>query len=179
MATLASADELADYLQRTLSADEAIAATFALEVATSMIQGWTGQHFLEVVDDTITVWPRAGVVLLPELPVTTVTTVTTKDGAPVAHTLRNDGALHLEGRWSEFVTITYTHGYAPEDIPAAVKGAAIQIAAGTMSNPQAYRQRQHTAGPFMESVTYAGDGAAGGAANWKQLVSPYRMTRMA
>jgi hypothetical protein len=128
----ATAEDLATYMARDFSAPDTATATQALDIATSIVQSYTGQT-LSQVTEAVTV-PRTSslLVLLPQMPVTAVASVV-DDGTLL--TLNDDyvwhrsGVIHrMTGSFFRTVTVTYTHGYAT--IPDDVKGATLAVAAG-------------------------------------------------
>ncbi len=176
MPAFATAVDVERYLQRVLTDAELAASDFLLAAATSLIQGYTGQDVFHATDDVITLWPRGNRVLLPQLPVTGVTSVTS-DGDVVTWELRRAGVLHLTSGWSNSVTVTYSHGY--ETIPPAVVMATVLLATRSLTNPTSVRQE--STGPF--SVTYSeSSGDIVGAAlslGERQMLAPYRMAGVA
>ena len=174
--TFATTEELTAYLGRDLSEREADTADLVLEVASGMVRAYTGQQF-QAGTTTEWLWCRSGTVLLPQMPVTAVVSVTIDD-EPVEYRLLPAGIVRLN-RWrhNEPVLVEYEHG---GDIPAPVRAACLQIAARALRNPDAVRQRTQTAGPFTEAVTYAetGSGVTGGinlSQAEKEALDVYRM----
>lgn len=145
----ATVAELANYLQRDILDDDANALQ-ALDLATGAIQSYTGQELTFVTDDTATIYPRRHVALLPQLPVTAVSSVTA-DGVAVDYVLQQDiGALYLarnqphnveagHGHWPFEVQVTYSHGYV--EIPPTVKGVCLDVARRSLENPHGYVQK--------------------------------------
>ena len=141
--------DLAAYLQRsTLMGSEAASAQLALDIASSVVRERTGQDFA-VVTETITLDTYgAEDVRLPQLPVTEIASVTTRErGSTItaARTLNADyevrgGRLRWVGlgSWPYEITVTYTHGYAT--IPDDVKGATLAVAAEMFANPEGLSQ---------------------------------------
>lgn len=132
------------------------AGTLALESATGAVRDETRQWLELVEDDTITVSTRSGTdLLLPELPVVAVTTVTV-DGTDLVEDTDYELDLGDDGRrgiirrlggyaWPGKVTVTYTHGYAT--IPPGLRAVVLRVAARGMSNPLGLNQE--TAGRWM------------------------------
>jgi hypothetical protein len=177
MPAFATTVDVETYLQRQLTNAELVAADFMLSAATSLIQGYTGQDVFHVTDDVVTLWPRGNnKVLLPQLPVTGVTSVAS-DGDAVTWELRRGGVLHLTGGWSNSVTVTYSHGYVT--IPPAVVMACVHLATRSLTNPTSVRQE--STGPF--SVTYSESSGdivgAGLSLGERQMLAPYRMAGVA
>jgi hypothetical protein len=175
MATFATVPDLEADLGRSFDATEYASAEQALKVATSLIQGYLGYPVFHVEDDVVVLFPKGHLVLLPGPPVTDVSSVTS-DGEPVEFVLRPAGVLRLTGRWSELVTVTYSHGHDP--IPDAIKGACLSNAKRAVINPLALRQE--TTGPF--SVTYpetsAGVTGSGLSDDEKRMVWSYKLTNL-
>lgn len=151
----ATVQEFANHMQATVTTS---AATSALNTATSRIQSATGQDFVLVEDDEITLRGGAGWIRLPQRPVIEVSSVvtqflgdsaTTTQAVNVEYTRWGDELTWIAGGysrlgasprwpymywdWPEFVTVTYTHGYAV--IPDDVKGTCLDLAAEIYSSP--------------------------------------------
>ena len=71
MASFATVEQLETYMRADLASDAA-GAQFALDAATAFIQGWTGQTLFLVENDAVTVVPKWGTILLPQMPVASV-----------------------------------------------------------------------------------------------------------
>lgn len=144
--SFASPADLAAYLQRPafLVGAETISAQLALDIASSIVTARTGQTFVPVVGDTITLDTYGEDVRLPQRPVTTVSAVTTREkGSTVttARTVNTDYEVRGDrlrwvglGWWPYEVTVTYDHGYAT--IPDDVRGATLAVAAEMFDNPE-------------------------------------------
>lgn len=108
--------------------DDQIAA--CLQLASSVIRGYTGQAIAEVIDDVVDVTPAGYAALLPELPVTAVSAVMVKSidptGAVVWTTATGydwtrNGMIYpvtVPAAWPapglrDSLRVTYTHGYSP------------------------------------------------------------------
>ena len=75
MTALASVADLSAYIGREIEEDDA-SALLALELASGAVREYCGQYFLLVEDETITLnGSGTRVVLMPETPVTEVTSV--------------------------------------------------------------------------------------------------------
>lgn len=154
----ATVQEFANYMQADVQTS---AAEPALEAATSMIQTETGQHFYLVADDVLTI-PSEGssLIRLPQRPVLSIASVTSRYLGETAETPRladmdyiasgstlrwaagsyyrsNPRWSSLGWDWPEFVTVTYTHGYAT--IPMDVQYACLAMAAEFYSSPDGVR----------------------------------------
>lgn len=146
--SFASPADLAAYLQIpafTPASAEETSAQLALDIASAVVVERTGQDFVAVADDTITLDTHYGEdIRLPQRPVTAVTAVVTRDRgatATTARTLNTDYEVRGDrlrwvgiGTWPYEVTVTYSHGYA--GIPDDVKGATLAVAAEIHSNPE-------------------------------------------
>lgn len=148
--SFASPADLAAYLQRPAftAGAETTSAQLALDIASSVVRERTGQDFI-VATSTVTLDTHGDEdVRLPQLPVTSVTSVTTRNRGSVtttARTLNTDyevrgGRLRWVGigAWPYEVTVTYTHGYAT--IPDDVRGATLAVAAEIYANPEGLSQ---------------------------------------
>jgi hypothetical protein len=131
----------------------------ALEAACDVVRDYVSQQLDLVEDDVITIHGTGTrALLLPELPVNAVTTVTVNGAALTDWTVDSDGLLwrNSPGWWErgfQYV-VTYDHGY--ETVPAILKRVACQLAAAAV-RPAGVKAE--SAGPF--SVTYdEGDGLA-------------------
>jgi hypothetical protein len=149
VAAFATAEDLATDLQRNLTAVETATATQALDIATQIIKTYTRQQIEQTTGETVvlrrTYHP---ILLLPQVPVTAVTSV--NDGTLLTvdtdYEFSAAGVLkRLHGTWRTNVTVVYTHGYAT--IPLDIRGVTLSIAArrftGGPSNVEA-----ETMGPY-------------------------------
>ena len=144
--SFATPADLATYLQRgTFDASEEVSAQLALDIASAVVVERTGQTFVAVADDTVTLDTHYGEdVRLPQRPVTAVTAVTTRNRGETTSTSRTVNADYEVrgdrlrwvgiGYWPYEVTVTYSHGYAA--IPDDVKGATLAVAAEIFDNPE-------------------------------------------
>lgn len=147
--SFATPADLAAYLQRdAFTGSDLTSAQLALDIASAVVRERTGQDFT-VGTDTITLDTYGDEdVLLPQLPVTDVALVTTRNRGETATTARavntdyevRGGRLRWVGigAWPYEVTVTYTHGYA--EIPDDVKGATLAVAAEIHANPEGLSQ---------------------------------------
>jgi hypothetical protein len=146
--SFAAPADLAAYLQReafiAASAEEK-SAQLALDIATATVVARTGQTFVAVAGDVVTLDTHGEEdVFLPQRPVTAVTSVVTRDrgsSTTTTRTLNTDYEVRGDrlrwvgiGTWPYEVTVTYDHGYAA--IPDDVKGATLAVAAEIHSNPE-------------------------------------------
>lgn len=157
MPSFATVQQLQDFLQADTI--HTAAATLALDGATARIQSETGQLFHYVADDVITVRGNAGRIYLPQHPVVSITELTTRwigDSESTTRVVDLDyvrwghelswavgGYVRLNASprwgtygydWPEYVTVTYTHGYAT--IPADVVTCCLQLAAELYTSPE-------------------------------------------
>jgi hypothetical protein len=143
--SLATVADLAAYLQREFSFAEEASAQLALDVASAVVVERAGQQFELVHDDQVTLDTFHGEdIRLPQRPVLSVSSVTTRDRGSTVSTTRTAGAdFEVRGdrlrwvglgRWPYEVTVTYTHGYA--FIPDEVRGATLAVAAEMLVNPE-------------------------------------------
>jgi hypothetical protein len=174
----ASVADLAAFLQRDLGdSDLTEQAALALDLATAAIQAEAGQQLTQATE-TITLSPIGAVVLLPELPVQTVTAVVVAGVTldPADYTVSTLGILRRAdgAAWAGDVTVTYAHGHAT--IPDDLRAVCLQAAARVLANPGAVQAE--SVGAY--SVTYArpgSDGSGAGvllAADERALVRRYR-----
>lgn len=147
--SFATPSDLAAYLQReAFTGAEVTSAQLALDIASAVVRERTGQDFT-VATETVTLDTHGGEdVYLPQLPVTDVATITTRNKGETTTTTR---AVNTDyevrgsrlrwvglGLWPYEVTVTYTHGY--DTIPDDVKGATLAVAAEIHSNPEGLSQ---------------------------------------
>lgn len=144
MTMFASVDELADYLQVDFEPEDRVRAHRLLETATGVIQRAARQTFEAVVADSVALLPtNTNLLLLPELPVTDVVSVTVQGSAmdSGAYLWTVSGLLYAllpNACWTHEATVVYDHGFAviPDDIVAitiAMAGRAWQNPRGVLS----------------------------------------------
>lgn len=151
VAPLILTTELADFMGADLDLNRAAQAVM---VGTATVRALTGQTLSHVVNDTATVWPVSGLVVLPERPVESVTSVT-HDGVPLVDwTLEESGVLRRlgYGYWLAPLVVTYTHGFV--DIPAEIMAATLTAAAEAYMNPRGFVSE--TTGPFSYRLAASG-----------------------
>ena len=140
MSAFCTPADIAAVLGREIDPSDATALA-ACELATVLIQGATGQALSQVSEDTVEIdGTQTAVVLLPEIPVTAVASVSV-DGDELdtdayswgarGQLRRIDGAAWPEGLRN--IEVTYTHGYAV--LPKAVTSIATQLAARIYETP--------------------------------------------
>lgn len=144
MAAFATVADLAAFLDATIP-DADPRAVALLDMASSVIRGYTRQHLEAVNDDIISLRPRRRtlVLLLPELPVRAVATVEVAGTAlaPTAFSWDDMGVVTRPGStWAagQEVKVTYSHGY--EVIPDELRAVCLQAAARAWENPGANLQ---------------------------------------
>jgi hypothetical protein len=150
----ATTTDLALVLGREVDAEDP-AALAALDAATAVVQAVTGQRLEAVAGDTITLdGSGTRVLLLPEIPVTDVVSVSL-DGTELDsadYQWSADGYLRRTNAvWSNDlrnVEVEYDHGFAT--IPTIVVSITAKLAARMLDTPAAVRQE--TIGAY--SVTY-------------------------
>jgi hypothetical protein len=152
---MASFVDASDYLAYyNLGGDDMYRAEVDLDAACDRIRDYLGQTVDLVTGDVVTVAGTGTRALtLPELPVVSVASITDDGTAVTDWTVDEYGIVwRTDPYWwprGHDYEITYTHGYAPADVPAILKVAAFKLARleglGT-------GVRQESAGPF--SVTY-------------------------
>jgi hypothetical protein len=163
-------DEYLEYYGITDPGD-LVKAELDLAYAWDLIRDHTGQTIDLVSADVVTVFGTdTGALLLPQVPVvsvasvledgtalTPVTDYTVDPAAGILYRQRGAGALYgptlAWDRWRSY-TVTYTHGYAVDAIPAILKTVAFQIARSRSTGAGAGVTQESVAG---YSVTYAND----------------------
>lgn len=157
MARFASTTDLGNYLAETLSGARLTQAGLLLDLASSLIQGWTRQRIEYVANDVVTLAGSYDWALeLPERPVVAVDAITV-DGVTVASTayrLEGSTLIHKVSGWTgpaSVVQVTYDHGYST--IPDDIRAATLALTARMMANPSSVRQE----GIGTYSVSYGDD----------------------
>ena len=161
MTDLATTNDLAQVMARTLTDDEKARAKALLEVASATVRTYTWQHFTQVTE-TVRLPVRGGRVRLPQKPVTAVTAVSVANGSAIAYSWvagqvvdcnpATVNAFELEPFRTrlQWVDVTYTHGW--EQVPADVRGIVCDIAAAALASPPEDSGVQtETLGPFSTS----------------------------
>ena len=177
MEPFATQADLEAYTGRTL---DAARAELFLDMASAEIRAFLRQQVNRNAEDTVTIHTHGGtVLLLPELPVWSVSDVIVTPTGGDAETLEADGfelaagddgrlgVLHRRGgsSWPNrgSVTLTYDHGY---DVPGSSEGAehplpdvfrvrCLAAATRGLSNPTG--NRQETIGRYSYTAGGAGD----------------------
>lgn len=136
---LASRADLASYLQVTEADLNAGAADFHLLAASQAVVDFTGQVFVAGTHDQFLTGGDA-VLVLPQRPVTGVTSVEELDLYGVATVVAVSTGYHRNGPrlfrhngvWADTVRVVYDAGGA---VPGDVKAAVCELAAARMENP--------------------------------------------
>ena len=137
----ATADDLAAWLQGAVPGGTD-SADLALEVASEAVAQAVGTPIVAGVDtDAVLDRPGGTDLLLPKFPATDVAELTIDGTDPESWDWSAKGILSRTGgcQWpagNRVVTVTYSHGYAAEDIPLAVKHVTLAVAARLVANPQ-------------------------------------------
>lgn len=170
MAPFFTTAELAEQLQVNPSSLDSATATLFATLASDIIRddlagGGEPQQVDFMANDTITLYgDHSNIIVLPQLPVTAVTSVTLA-GLPLQpadYQWRDNGRIYRNVySGSQFadmqnwiwpfgvpVAVVYSHGYTT--IPSALKEVALELAARNYSNPTLVNAQ--TTGPY--SVTY-------------------------
>lgn len=140
----ASAADLRAQMTRDLTADEQLHVDRLLAGASHLIRMTTGyQQITRVNDDTVTLRGSSTMILrLPQRPVRDVTAV----AGLTAEKWRWDGGellTRVDGYcWDGPVTVTYSHGFDPEDVAYQVASlVACDAVKRLLLNPEMIRQR--------------------------------------
>ncbi|MEU8619936.1 hypothetical protein [Streptomyces sp. NPDC048623] len=145
---LATVDQLAAWLQRE-PAELPEGAALVLDVASAVVRREARQSFTRGTS-SVTLYPNAGWVVLPQRPVISVQSV------------HQGGQLVPPDRWQlvrdrlavdddQAVSVTYAHGYAY--VPGDVLGVVLTLAGRALTNPSDLRQE--SVGSV--SVTYSAE----------------------
>lgn len=194
MSNFATVAELAAYLSRDIDNDDA-SALLALSLASDAVRAYIGQEISIVEDEELTLdGTGTTLVLLPELPVTDVSSVI-EDGLELTYDEdfywsaqgelirvepRWEGITRVERPWESLkrierrwikkpraIVVTYSHGYAT--VPGPIKGATLALAGRLVDSPAGVKQE--TIGAY--SVTYS-SGTPTLADNETRLLDQYR-----
>lgn len=175
--SFAEVEDLATYLNRTLTTGEAAQASMMIAQASAAIQAEVHQTIELVEDDEVVLRGNFGSKLtLPERPVTAVTAVEI-DGAAVSYTWDGKqtlyrGTWNLVGDlWAPFpqnaalfwggeaaqVTVTYSHGIASTDAKMdVIRGVCLAMVKRGMDSPGGgVTQQSETLGPYSHAETFA------------------------
>lgn len=136
---LATVEDLATYMQQDFSAADTATADQMLAVAAGEIKTYTGQNLeaqTGVVDRFRGRYAR--ILLLSQVPVTTLTSVSVEGDAFTDYDLNARAGIITRNDWgcwfsNELITVTYNAGFSPMD--PALKGVCLSYAARLMTNP--------------------------------------------
>lgn len=168
MANLATKADLAARLGRDLNCDEEARLEALLADASTMVRSYTGQDF-GVATSTVTLRSQAGMIVLPQRPVTGITSVTAIgingtpdigvvdywwDGLDKIRLGQGDFIINLPEIWWDedegypgTYRVTYSHGYA--EVPADVVMVVCGMALRTLTSPAiAGGITSETVGPY-------------------------------
>lgn len=124
-------DELSDYLGRSVSADPA--AQLAVDGACAVIRTISEQDFTESTETVTLDGTGTDALVLSQLPISSVQSVTVAGTADTNYALSGTGVLvKTSGVWPrgrQNVTVKYRHGYRSTDIPADIRQVALGLAA--------------------------------------------------
>lgn len=166
-----SIDDINTFLGTTILPDDA-QALLAIDEATAVIKNYCNQKIEQVSDDTTLLDGTGSTKLfLPEIPVSSITSVTVDDVLldPTYYALAENGVLWRKyGVWTvgaRNISITYTHGYA--SIPEDVKGVCYRSAARLYQAQLKARRQDFVSGLQSVSVgdwseTYENAGGSSG-----------------
>jgi hypothetical protein len=181
---LATTDDLAERMQRTLSDDELTRAFYLLADASATIRAYCRRDFTTT-ESTERVRVKNGRLRLPNGPVTAVDSIADMNGNDVTFTWYAGNVIDFTvsplNEWEivplstplKYVDVTYTHGYA--EIPEVVVKIVCRIAATALDSPaeDAGSQSESIAG---YSYTRGAIAAAGGLfAEEKAELDAYRV----
>lgn len=183
---LASVEDVVEFLGRDLTSSEETRVVPILEKASELFRRESGQAFSLGESESRLRVRAGGVVLLPQRPVVGVLSVVDDDGSDVAYTWRRQRVTLTSPGWTQWVTVTYSHG---GEVPPLVRLAVAEIGAVVLRVDAAavsgQTQSQETVGPFTRQASYAA-WAVGGATRlapddvalarsfrnpWRQIVS--------
>lgn len=151
---LASSTDVVAALGRAITTEEAAKVGAILDKASELFRARSGQQFTEATS-TVRVRNRAGVVTLPQRPVTAVSAVVDDDGSDVTYTFDDRFQFEVEST-EKYLTVTYTHGGA---VPDLVRLTIAEIAKKVLLIPAdaaaGMTASMRTTGPFMDQLSYA------------------------
>ncbi|MGY3341200.1 hypothetical protein ACVW0K_007393 [Streptomyces filamentosus] len=172
----ATPEELRAHLR--LAAIDTDQAATAIAEAQTVIRGGIRQYVDQVeADEAFLVGNGRTVINLPEMPVTTVASVSQDGTALTAGTdyrVNRHGILtRLGGCWplDADVEVTYTHGYADADRPAVFKQVCLQVAGRAWVRPSTAVSAESLGD---RSVTYDKDRTGEALTSYEEtLLEPY------
>lgn len=160
MVALATASDLATYLQRDLSAEETATAELVLGVVSAAIRSYTGQSITTTTSTAVRLKVKGNKVRLPQGPVTAVSAVADTGGNALTFTWFSGQTLWVTSPYvfaintlydgPSYVDVTYTHGYAAgSEFLEPAKFAALRAAKALMGDAD---PKSETIGSY--SVSY-------------------------
>ena len=181
MDPLASKADLVDRLGRDITCDEGARADALLADASALVRAYTGQDFTQTDDAQVTMRAQAGLIRLPQRPVTGVSSVVAIggngtpdltltdwwwDGLDLIRIGAGEYVINLPEQWWDdedgypgTFRITYSYGYAtpPADVVAVVCGMVLR----TLTAPTSVGGvTSETIGPYSYRLESAGVGTA-------------------
>ena len=182
--SLATVAQLGAFTKTTLS-DTDPTALLMLSIASGMVRDKLQQQISLVTNEVVVLDPIDTTVLLPDLPVISVSLVETFDGttwntlSAADYTVSKRTGVIQAARWSGLTwpsdpgswRVTYTHGYAV--IPDAIVGVTLGVAARAYASPVAVESER--IGGYQ--VKYAME-AEGFSAIEKSALSRYMIARV-
>lgn len=181
MASLATKTDLVARLGRDITCEEDARLDALLADASALIRAYTGQEFAVATDAQVTLRAQAGLIRLPQRPVTAVSSVVAIggngapdltltdwwwDGLDMVRIGAGEYVINLPDQWWDdedgypgTFRITYSHGYAsvPPDVVAVACGMVLRtltaptVAGGIVSE---------TIGPYSYRLDSAGAGTS-------------------
>lgn len=169
--------ELEDYLGRTLDTTETRQAELALELATGIIQSYTGQ---QIEAGTSTETFTSGPVILRQFPVTAVVSVEVDGTVQDVDSYVLDSSGVLRWKWwlapqplyTATIVVEYDHGY--DDIPADIRAVTLALASRGVGDTNSGRVLEEAIGTYR--VKYADESLGSGIALTEQdktLLAPF------
>jgi hypothetical protein len=130
VAAFITAQELSDFLQRDVTTDTGV--DLALEGASEICRTVADQPFTQTTTTQTLDGSGTDVLVLPRVPVASVSTVSVGGTATTEFVQDNGLLLKQSGTWRRGrrnVEVKYRHGYSTTAIPADVKSVALSVAA--------------------------------------------------
>lgn len=187
MASLATIDDLEVRLGRTVDNEDQAQA--ALDDASAAVRAYTGQTFDLVEDDEVRIRARNGRIVLPQRPVTAVSSILNIEGGSVDFIWDSGSFVSLTGfdalRSFEvepfragrdvWVDVTYSHGF--DSVPADIVAVVAQVAGRALGRtPDATAMGQESIAGYSYSVGNAAvSGALGFTLPERQVLNRYRV----
>lgn len=171
---LATADDLAGRLGRTLTDAETDQAELLLADASAAVRAYCGQQF-SLAEQTTRIRVRGGVIRLPQRPIASIDAVADPDGNDLDFTWYAGDRVVLSSPWAAtWADVTYTAGY--EEIPADIVAVVCQIAGRALGRPADQTGlSSETIGQYSYSVGgAAAAGALGMLADERAVLDRYR-----